>query len=93
MADALGQLILGEDTTSKEPVAKTPLSISGTRSSAAGNNPTGYGAIKHPDGSYTWDVYETPQAGVAATQQAADDKTSLIAFLGVDRSLAALVMF
>jgi len=70
MADALGQLILGEDTTSKEPVAKTPLSISGTRSSAAGNNPTGYGAIKHPDGSYTWDVYETPQAGVAATQQA-----------------------
>jgi len=66
----LGQLILGEDTAPKEPVAQAPLSTSGTRSSAAGNNPTGYGAIKHPDGSYTWDVYETPQAGVAATQQA-----------------------
>jgi hypothetical protein len=39
-------------------------------SAAAVNNPTGYGAKRQPDGSYTWDAYDTPQQGVAATQQA-----------------------
>jgi len=66
--DAVEQLFTSE--LPKPMAAVSEGSQGGVRSSAAVNNPTGYGAIKHPDGSYTWDVYETPQAGVAATQQA-----------------------
>ena len=46
------------------------LATAGGSSAAAVNNPTGYGAKKQLDGSYTWDAYDTPQQGVAATQQA-----------------------
>jgi hypothetical protein len=63
MADALGQLILGEDTTSKEPVAKTPLSTSGVRAAADINNPSGLGW-----NGKTWKAYATPEEGVADTQ-------------------------
>jgi hypothetical protein len=46
------------------------LATSGNRSAAAGNNPTGYGAVKDANGVTTWDTYPTPEAGVAATQTA-----------------------
>ena len=63
MADALGQLILGEDTASKEPVAQAPLSTSGVRAAADINNPSGLGW-----NGGTWKAYATPEEGVADTQ-------------------------
>ena len=63
MADALGQLILGEDTTSKEPVVQAPLSTSGVRAAADINNPSGLGW-----NGKTWKAYATPEEGVADTQ-------------------------
>lgn len=66
--DAVEQLFTSE--LPKPMAAVNEGSQGGVRSAAAVNNPTGYGAVKHPNGSYTWDTYETPEAGVAATQQA-----------------------
>jgi hypothetical protein len=59
----LGQLILGEDTAPKEPVAQAPLSTSGVRAAADINNPSGLGW-----NGKTWKAYATPEEGVADTQ-------------------------
>ena len=59
----LGQLILGEDTAPKEPVAQAPLSTSEVRAAADINNPSGLGW-----NGKTWKAYATPEEGVADTQ-------------------------